>query len=126
MTEKPKKAYAVYERGEEGERMTVVFATSPAEAKQIQSAMVDCAWIDLRVRRQSWADAYADADRIPVRAYLENGWWMLCTGARCGHLVDRETIGGMDDQDRPLCGECAADQGGAISERVLVRKAAKR
>ena len=113
---KPKKAYRVYEKSEDSDDgMGIVFATTATEARRkAWSGELDInadSYTDLRARRERWADVYADTEDIPIRAFLENGWWWTCYGPHCARHVDIEDIGGMTEQGDPLCDRCAKEQG---------------
>lgn len=111
--DKPKKAYRVYEKSEDSDDgMGIVFAVSPTEARhKAWSGELDInadSYTDLRARRERWADAYADTEDIPIRAFLENGWSWTCYD--CSRYVDIENVCGITDGE-PLCELCAKDRG---------------
>ena len=110
----PKKAYRVCDKAEDADYdMIIVMASSASEARQIGWGYQDelgCeAYTDLRAKRQPWADIYADAGIIPLRAYLENGWTWGCR--YCCRHVSIEDLGGVTDDDRALCERHAAQEG---------------
>jgi len=112
-----KQAYRLCSPGSYDERAVIIFARGPNEALRLRwvpssDVWQDCDPTDLRAFREPWADAYADTEQVPIRAYLEHGWWWECYGDHCGAVVTLETLGGMDDQDCPLCVECAAEAQG--------------
>ena len=115
MTEqdKPLKAYRVYEKSEDSDYgMLIVFAENASKARQVGWERMDAIsadrYIDLRARREPWADMYAGTEDIPLRAYLENGWWWMCV--ECEDYVSIEDLGGMIG-DLPLCERCATERG---------------
>ena len=57
------------------------------------------------------ADPYAESGVIPIRAYLENGWWWPCAGEACARMVALDDLGGMDENGEPLCVPCASQAG---------------
>ena len=92
----------------------VVFATSPSGAMEI--AFKKAAYVmgaetlsDLRAKRESWADQYAEIERIPIRAFLENGWTWDCYA--CDEAISIHDVGGIGEHDQPLCERCAARKG---------------
>ena len=108
------KAYRVYEKAEDSDNgMGIVFAASASEARlKAWHGDLDItadSYADLRARREPWADTYAKDEHIPLRAYLENGWWWTCYD--CSRHVDLENIGGVTEDDEPLCERCAKEQG---------------
>ena len=109
------KAYRVYEKSEDtDDGMGIVFAVSPTEARQkAWGGELDInadSYTDLRARREHWADAYAETQNIPIRAYPENHWYWTCYGIRCSTFVGIDNIGGMEDGE-PLCERCAKERG---------------
>ena len=128
-----KKAYWVYEKHEDSADGTViVFAASSREARnQVwrgetpQEVLAD-SYLDLRARREPWADAYADIERIPTRAYLEHGWTIACAGPHCGRMVALDDLGGVDENGEPLCERCAKAQGLSRPEWARHNQSARR
>ena len=112
----PKRAYRVYEKSEDAwDGMTIVFADTPAGARlqvwygESPHEVAADAYLDLRARREPWADAYAASEDIPIQAYLENGWQWMCEG--CDWLVGLDGLGGLTPEGNPLCERCATKQG---------------
>lgn len=109
-----KKAYRVYDKSEDADyAMVLVMAASAPEARQIGWVFRDALgaeeYTDLRAQRQPWADQYAESGTIPLRAYLENGWYWCCR--YCGEHVTIEDIGGVTTDDSPVCERCADKEG---------------
>ena len=120
--DKPKKAYRVCDKAEDSDYdMIIVMAHSASEARQIGWGYQDelgCEeYTDLRAKREPWADQYAESGVIPLRAYLENGWYWCCF--YCGSHVDIEDLGGVTEDDSPLCERCAAKEGKTPPEWAL-------
>lgn len=105
------KAYVVYETEEEDEQMVVVFADSPAHAKQQALGDSDVEWTLLRTRREPAFDQYAESGTIPERDYLENGWWWTCVGDSCSEHVDIGSVGGERENGELVCAKCAMKEG---------------
>ncbi len=111
-----RKAYRVFEKSEDSDNgMGIVFAMTAAEARlKAWHGELDIAadaFTDLRARREYWADAYAETEDVPFRAYLKNGWWWSCFGDHCDQPVDIHDIGGVTDQGAPLCERSAVKYG---------------
>lgn len=107
---KPKKAYRVYDKAEDSDYgMLIVFAENSAQARKWGWERMDEigaeAYIDVRARREPWADMYADTEDIPIRAYLENGWYLPCDV--CWTDVTLDNVGGIQDNGFVLCEFCA-------------------
>lgn len=108
------KAYRAYDKSEDSDYgMMIVLAESASEARQIGWLYSDDIgvdeYIDMRVKRERWADVYATTTEIPLQAYLENGWRWSCKG--CGDMVGVADIGGVTAQEEPLCERCARERG---------------
>lgn len=108
----PQKAYVVYEKHQEyDDGVVLVFAASATQARrkvwagECSSEVLADAYIDLRARREPWADAYADTETVPASALLAHGWGLGC--ADCGRFVWHDDLGGMTADARPLCRACA-------------------
>ena len=111
---KPLKAYRVYEKSEDSDNgMLIVFASSASKARQVGWERMDAIsadrYLDLRARREPWADLYAESGLIPMRAYLEHGWWWWC--AHCFGSVTLENIGGITADGKAVCEDCATQDG---------------
>ena len=110
----PKKAYRVCDKAEDSDYdMIIVFAANASEARRIgwerQDELGCEEYTDLRAKRQPWADIYAESGIIPLRAYLENGWYWCCR--YCDRHVSLDDIGGVTEDDAPVCEHCAAKEG---------------
>lgn len=114
------KAYRVYEKHEDfDDGMGIVFARSAAEARSHawcgtidrEVEIVADAYIDLRAQREPWADRYADADHIPMIAYLAHGWVWMCRD--CDAFVGLDDMGGITADDDVLCERHASKEGQA-------------
>lgn len=112
---KPQKAYCVYEKAENASFiMGIVFEESASRARheawtKWHEEMVVEEYTNLRSTREPWADAYAASGTVPLRAYLEYGWYWWCRD--CRELICIENIGGVTDQDDPVCESCATHRG---------------
>lgn len=59
----------------------IVFAKSNAQARREGAAeFSDGDFDSVTCRRAPWADGYAGQGWVPVRAYLDAGWWWHCAG----------------------------------------------
>lgn len=109
-----KRAYRVYEKHEDREDgMWIVMAPTAAQARSAvwygAFDIVADDYIDLRARREPWADVYVDTEHIPLQAFLEHGWeWACCD---CDRDVTIADIGGVTEAGWPLCGPCAQRRG---------------
>lgn len=108
------KAYRVYDKSEDSDYgMHIVFAATASAARKLGWQRQDdlgCEqYTDLRARREPWADPYASADHIPLRAYLENRWWWVCH--YCDTHVSLDDLGAVTDDDEPVCEHCATQRG---------------
>lgn len=82
---KPLKAYAVLETGEG--TGGIIFARRDIEARKRGSCEFSDGDISsVTCRRAAWADQYAETQRVPVLAAIEQGWNFECHG--CGARLD--------------------------------------
>ncbi len=84
----------------------VVWATTQGKAKALLAAEHDREFTEMRVYRVPWADKYSDSKRIPVKEFLNNGWWLYCSN--CGTRVQNDTATVVSEVE-VLCDECAKD-----------------
>lgn len=95
---KPLKAYAVLETGED--TGGIIFASRDIEARKRGS----CEYSDgdissVTCRRAPWADEYAETQRVPVLAAIEQGWRFECHG--CAEMLSEDWF---YDEGKPLEG----------------------
>lgn len=127
-TQKPLKAYAVLEKGEN--TGGIVFARRDIEARKRGS----CEYSDgdissVSCRRAHWADAYASVGIVEAREAVKHGWRFECHG--CGMNVeescleddgkDVEGVIGTMDGFVFCCAECANAHDKLEAQRKVFR-----
>lgn len=71
---KPKVAYQIDR--EDGEGSVIVFSNHGLEARRKGSYRLECEFEDCTSHRVKQFDQYADKGFVPVKALLEDGWWV--------------------------------------------------
>jgi len=85
-TNKPIKAYSVQVE----EAGAIIFAASGIAARRIGAIELHTEFEDVQsCCRAPWADQYAEQGWVPVKAFLEQGWWCSCNS--CGTTVSEDS-----------------------------------
>lgn len=75
----------------------IVFAKTNAQARrQGAGEFGDGDFNSVTCRRAPWADQFAEQGWVPVRAYIDAGWWWHCTGCEKRISHDAEFEGEPD------------------------------
>lgn len=82
----------------------VEFATSRGRAKSQAAGLMGCDFIEVRIRRTPWWDAYAALGYVPAAAVLAAGQWLNCSS--CGANTTALDGAVVSQMDRVTCGEC--------------------
>ncbi len=88
---KPVVAYQVDRN--DGEGSVVIFSTHGLEARRKGAYRLECEFEDCTSHRVKQFDQYADKGFVPIKALLEDGWWVY--SAFDGVRLD-EPVGGLE------------------------------
>lgn len=97
------KAYSWHDEEDNG--VYIVYAANANKARLVVRALPECEldYIDIRVKREPWADKYAETC-IPAKEWLEAGYGVYCEG--CLRLAYKDEVHEINGY-RVLCKDCA-------------------
>lgn len=99
-------------------RMYIVFANNPKEAKIMLARVKGCETVDFDIRREARLDKYCNKP-IPARILIRTGWFGICPKCCNNVYIDGKSTA-IYKGSKAFCGYCGEEL--VVSEDIVLRK----